>query len=354
MADERTEQPTAKKLRDARKKGQVARSRDLAVAGASLAGIVAVGRLGSRLVGGLGDRLTRDLTHFGDAPLHAVTAGELMGVVMSGASLVSLLVGPVALASIGAGLLLNGAQGGLIITTEPLKPNFGKLNPANGLKRLVPTQSGPDLLRVALCITVICWVSWRTIRAMLLDDRQLAWMTPLTAASIGWTRIESLLWNATWGLVVIGVADFALQRYRLRQALKMTKQEVRDEAKMQDGNPEVKGRIRRIQREMARRRMMSSVQRATVVVTNPTHYAVALEYRRGAMAAPVVLAKGRDHVAAAIKQRARDHGVPIVENKPLAQALYASAEIGQAIPAQLFAAVAEVLAQLIRLKQLVL
>jgi flagellar biosynthetic protein FlhB len=134
----------------------------------------------------------------------------------------------------------------------------------------------------------------------------------------------------------------------------MTKQELRDESKESDGNPEVKGRVRRVQREMARRRMLSDVRRATVVITNPTHFAVALEYKRGSMTAPLVLAKGQDHVAAAIREQARKHGIPLVENKPLAQALFKAAEVGEAIPAGLFSAVAEVLAQLIRLKQLVL
>jgi flagellar biosynthetic protein FlhB len=134
----------------------------------------------------------------------------------------------------------------------------------------------------------------------------------------------------------------------------MSKQELRDEARESEGSSEVKGRIRRIQREMSKRRMLGDVKRATVVVTNPTHFAVALEYRRGAMAAPKVLAKGQDLIAAAIREQARRFGVPIVENKPLAQALYKSADVGETIPAGLFAAVAEVLAQLIRLKQLVL
>ena len=164
---------------------------------------------------------------------------------------------------------------------------------------------------------------------------------------------ETLLWRVAWALALLSLGDYGLQHYRMMQ-LKMTKQELRDEAKENEGNPEVKGRVRRVQREMARRRMLSDVKRATVVITNPTHFAVALEYKRGSMTAPLVLAKGADQIALAIRERARKHGVPIVENKPLAQALFKSAEIGEVIPAGLFSAVAEVLAQLIRLKQLVL
>ena len=180
----------------------------------------------------------------------------------------------------------------------------------------------------------------------------LAWMSPMDAARAGWAQAESLLWKVAWGLAFLALGDYGLQRYRLMQSLKMTKQEVKDEAKQNEGNPEVKGRIRRIQREMARRRMLENVPKATVVITNPTHYAVALEYRRGEMAAPKVLAMGADHIALQIRERARKHGVPLVENKPLAQALYKTAEVGETIPAPLFSAVAEVLAQLIKLKQL--
>jgi flagellar biosynthetic protein FlhB len=138
----------------------------------------------------------------------------------------------------------------------------------------------------------------------------------------------------------------------MRKSLKMTKQEVKEEHKMLEGNPEIKGRVRRLQREMARRRMLAAVPKATVVITNPTHFAVALEYKRDAMAAPRVLAKGADHVAQRIKDVAREHGIPTVENVTLARALYANAEIDEVIPADLFEAVAEVLAYLVRLKQL--
>jgi flagellar biosynthetic protein FlhB len=134
----------------------------------------------------------------------------------------------------------------------------------------------------------------------------------------------------------------------------MTKQEVKDESKLQEGNPEIKNRVRRIQYEMSRRRMLSAVKTATVVITNPTHYAVALEYKRGEMAAPRVIAKGKDALALKIREKARDHGVPIMENPPLARALHANAEVGDFIPPDLFGAVAEVLAYLIKIKQLVM
>ena len=155
-------------------------------------------------------------------------------------------------------------------------------------------------------------------------------------------------------LAFLAIFDYALQRYRTMKQLKMSKQEIRSEANESEGNAQVKGRIRRIQREMARRRMIDDVKEATVVITNPTHFAVALQYNRDSMLAPKVLAKGRDILAARIREEARTHEIPIVENKPLAQALYKTVDVGETIPAQLFAAVAEVLAYLVRIKQLML
>jgi flagellar biosynthetic protein FlhB len=179
-------------------------------------------------------------------------------------------------------------------------------------------------------------------------------MTPIEAAHVAWAHLWTLVWRASLALLALGVADYAWQRWRLLQDLKMTRQEVREEARQNEGSPEIKSRVRRAQREMARSRMLKAVETATVVVTNPTHYAVALEYRRAEMAAPVVVAKGHDHMAARIRTVAREHGVPIVENVTLARALYKAADIGDTIPADLFGAVAEVLAYLVRLKQLIL
>jgi flagellar biosynthesis protein FlhB len=354
MSDEnRTEQPTQKRRDDARKKGQMARSRDLAVAAASVAASIALGRLGGRLLSGLGDELAKDLHHFGDTPLRVVTTGELQGLVIAGGATIGLLVGPIALATLAAGVGMQALQGGINFAPEALQLNFGKLNPMTGLKQLGFSRAGLDTAKTMLTVAVIAWVSWIVIDPMLEDGLNLAWMSPAEAAGAGWAYAESLLWRVAWALAFVAMLDFGLQKYRLTQSLKMTKQEVKDEAK-QNENPEIKNRIRQVQRQMARRRMMADVPRATVVVTNPTHYAVALEYRRGEMSAPRVLAMGADNVALAIRAKAREHGIPIVENKPLAQALFKSAEIGQAIPGELFSAVAEVLAHLIRMKQLVM
>jgi flagellar biosynthetic protein FlhB len=354
MADDnRTEKPTGKRLGDEREKGNFARSRDLGVAAASVAGTIALGKLGGALMSGLGDRLSSDLAHLGDAPLQEVGAGDLVSIVISAARLIVIVVGPIAMTTMIAGVALQGVQGGFHFATGALKPDLNRLNPVHGFKRLAPMRAGVETLKTFIAVAMIGWIAWLIVDALMHEGLSFAWMSPVEAARSGWAHAESLLWRVAWGLVVLAVADYGYQKYRFLQSMKMTKQEVKDEAKQQE-NPEIKGRVRKVQREMTRRRMLEDVKKATVVITNPTHFAVALEYRRGEMAAPKVLAKGADHIAFQIRDRARQAGVPIVENKPLAQALFKTAEVGETIPGTLFSAVAEVLAQLIRLKQLVM
>jgi flagellar biosynthetic protein FlhB len=351
---EKTEKPTAKKLKDTREKGQIARSKDMAVAAATIVGTIALGRLGGRLMNGLGERVARELAHFGDAPLRVFTSGDVTAMVTNSCLAIAVLVGPIAIATMTAAVAAQGVQGGWNFSLETLQLKWSRLNPVQGVKRFGGLQSGADTLKMMVSVTTIGWLAWGTVETVLADSTRMAWVTPVAAARIGWTHAESLLWNVAWALAVLSIGDYGLQKYRLLKQMKMSVQEVRDESKQQDGNAEVKGKVRRIQRDMARRRMISDVANATVVITNPTHFAVALQYRRGSMAAPLVLAKGQDHLAAAIREQAKKHGVPMVENKPLAQTLFKIAEVGETIPAELFAAVAEVLAQLIRLKQLTL
>jgi flagellar biosynthetic protein FlhB len=354
MSQDKTEKPTGKRLKDAREKGQIARSRDLALAAASVAATMALARFGERLLRGLGEVLARDLTHFADSPLRTVTTGDLSSMIFDGGRTMALLVGPIAMATMVVGVVTHGFQGGWSFSPKGLNLNWSRLSPAQGFKRFGMMQAGMDTLKTMLTVVVIAWLGWGAVDAVMLESEQMPWLAPVDAAKAAWRHMESLLWSVAWALGFLSLGDYGLQRYRIMSQLKMTKQEVKDEAKQQEGSAEVKGKIRRVQMEMARRRMMNDVPRATVVITNPTHYAVALEYRRGEMAAPVVLAKGVDQIALKIREKAREHGIPIVENRPLARGLYDTAEIGDTIPGPLFAAVAEVLAQLIRLKQLVL
>jgi flagellar biosynthetic protein FlhB len=354
VSDEKTEAPTQKRLKKAREEGQIARSRDLAVAGASVAATMALAALGARVVRGLIERLRIDLAHFGDAPLRTIEGGDLQQIILTGGAALALLVGPIALATMVVGVGVHGFQGGWSFSPTMLNLKWSRLNPGQGIKKFGVMQSGVETIKTLLMVTVIAYIAWKAVDLALLDSAALAWMRPIDSGRRAWYHAEQVLWRVAWALVILSVADYGIQYYRTMSQLKMTKQEIRDEAKAGEGSAEVKGKVRRIQREMARRRMMKDVATSTVVITNPTHFAVALKYDRATMAAPLVVAKGQDKVALKIREIARQQGIPIIENKPLAQTLFKTAEIGETIPAPLFNAVAEVLAYLVRIKQLML
>jgi flagellar biosynthetic protein FlhB len=358
MADphkgDRTEKPSPKRLKDARKRGQVATSRDLALAAGSLAatGVLVAG--GTQVLRQLEIQVENGLRTFASAPLRDLAVEDLMPIIAHGGLLLALTAGPIALAAAATGALAMVAQSGFNVSTGALSLNWQRLSPATGLGRLAPARAGVDTLKTIATCTVLAFLAWRVANDLLRDSSRLTWTAPIGSARVGWEIGIRMLWQMGFALLAIGAIDFGIQRWRLWSSLKMTRQEVQDEAKSTDGNPQIKARVRRIQRDMVRRRMLHAVPGATVVLTNPTHFAVALEYRRERSAAPVVVAKGRDLVAARIREIAREHSVPIVENPPLARALFQDCEVGDMIPGPLFGAVAEVLAYLIRIKQLVL
>jgi len=350
--DDKSEKATPKKLKDAKKDGQVARSRDLALAMSSLTATAMLVWLGPGMAQRLASNVAEGLIGLGGLSSHDIYPEDLASLVLRSGALIALLVGPIAIAAAMAGVGTAAAQGGLHFAPQALKFDLTRLSPAKGLKRLVPSQSWVDLFKTIVTVVVLAVIALQIGKALAIDGVRFAWMSSASAAGYGWGSATRLLWRAGFALLALGVADYALQRWRLLKSLKMTKQEVRDEGKSNDGSPEIKARVRRIQREMGRRRMLRDTAHATVVITNPTHYAVALEYRREKNPAPIVVAKGRDLLALRIREIARTNGVPIIENKPLARALHEGAEVGETIPAALFGAVAEVLGYLIRIKQL--
>lgn len=354
MSEERTEQATSKKLRDAREKGQVARSKEVHDAFQLAAALIALTWFGRVMVEGLSRQVVDGLESMGRKAHHSVTAGDFTGLAMEMGLTLIVLVGPIAAASILGGVGSVAAQGGWVLSWEPLQFNLNKLSPLKGLKRLAPSKAGLDLVRTLLIFIALGWVAWDLVNEMLRQSITLGRVTAEQAGALTWQSTALFLRRALIVFVTVAGADLFLQKFRYRQGLRMTKQEVKDESKMLEGNPEIKGRVRKMQREMARRRMLAAVPEATLVITNPTHIAVALEYHRERMVAPKVVAMGGDLMAERIKKVAREHGVPIVENVALARALFANAEVGDSIPGDLFEAVAEVLAYLIKLKQLVL
>ncbi|MCC6991614.1 MAG: flagellar biosynthesis protein FlhB [Acidobacteria bacterium] len=356
MADastgEKTEKPSAKKLKEARQKGNVPRSADLVAALSLLAVTSVMAQFGATSLGRLQQHLAGVLRGLGDSAHVAVTAESLGLLAQYDSVLLAIIVAPLMATAAATGLAGNLVQSGWVFAPERLTPNFNKLSPANGFKRFAPSQAGVTVVKAIIAVTIVASVLWSLGQEALADTPRLAWMTPAAAATEGWTWVWRLLVRGGLALLFLAGADVGWQWWRHYQSLKMSKQELRDEAKSSDGNPEIKARVRKIQRDMTRRRMLAAVKTATVVVTNPTHFAVALEYKRGSMSAPLVVAKGQDLLAARIREIAREHGVPIVENKPLAQALFKGAEVGDSIPGDLFGAVAEVLAYLVRIRQL--
>jgi len=351
---DRTEKPTAKRLKDTRERGQLARSRELSGALSFAAATVTLGWFGVRMITALAEQVVAGVARLGEHPTAAIDAPSLAGLMWTHANVLFSVVGPVAavagVVSIGASL----SQTGWAYSSKIVRFDWNRLNPATGFARLAPSQAIVEVFKSLLGMVVVCSVCYGVIREFQADVPRMLGMAPVDAARYGGGRAWALLWRSSLALVALAAADYGVQYWRWWSQTKMTRQEVRDEARSNEGSPEIKARVRKIQREMTRRRMLNAVKTATVVVTNQTHFAVALTYRRSEMAAPVVVAKGQDLMAARIRSVARKHDVPMVENVSLARALYKTAEIGDAIPAALFSAVAEVLAYLVRIKQLFL
>lgn len=344
---EKTEEPTAKKLEDARKEGQVAKSREIANA----AGLIVLflilkfgmGFLGPTLLGQFEYFYSR-IEEFTIMPSGFIPTAAFKTMLMQSFARMLIIMLPFLLLGFAAAFLSDFLQVKWKVTSKPLEPKFNKLNPVNGFKRIFSTQSLMELLKSFLKIGLIGWMAYSTIRDNF-DIIYLLFHMPL------WQGIQATAkivvdfgLKVSFLYIIIAALDFAFQKHKFHEDQKMTKQEVKDEYKEAEGDPQIKGQIRARMQEASRRRMMQQIPEADVVITNPTHYAVAVKYDNTANRAPVVVAKGQDYLAQKIKELARDNGVEIVENKPLARMLYTNVEIDEEVPPELYQAVAEVLA----------
>jgi flagellar biosynthetic protein FlhB len=344
VSDDRTEKPTPRRRQKARQSGQVTRSRDLAGAFAVLAVVMMAGWQREAILGPWGSLLRRM------ADQAAQPAGYGNGLEIF--RWTALAVVRAALPAMGlawlAALFASAAQGGLVVTGEPLAFNWNRLNPATNFKNLFSAAGLARTLKSLIPFGVVLYLTFgifvREWPALVGSSQ----MAPAGLLLLSLQIIFEISWKASLVMVIWGGVDYAFQWITREHSLLMTKQEVRDENKNSEGNPEIRGRIRRLRREMRRRWTLNDVKKATVVITNPDEFAVALEYQTETMAAPVVVAKGRNLMAQRIKEMARWEQIPIVENRPLARALYKTVAVGQAIPATLYTAVAEILAFLYR------
>ncbi len=274
--------------------------------------------------------------------------GELLTVFnrLAGAALKPLAV--LGLVLMGITLLLQMAATNLGFSLSRLTPKFERLSPASRLKQM-PANNMAHFMQAAVMIPVMFWLTWSLVRDRLPEILRLPIMPVASGAATAGLLLHDGLRKASFVLVVLGALMLVRERSRYSKRLKMSKQEIRDEGKETDGNPQIKARVRRIQRDMRRKNMMREVATATAVIVNPTHYAIALRYDQAGMTAPQVVAKGKNYLAARIRQRAVENQVPIIENPPLAQALYKSVDVGQEIPPHLYRAVAEILAYIFKL-----
>jgi len=348
---EKTEEPTAKKLSDARKEGQVARSQELIMAASLLALFLVlkifVGWIGKRLISLFGKTYSVfDVFTGAEENGPVIMMGLLRDIILD--TVIILL--PIFMSAILTAFIINVFQVKWQISLKPLQPKLNKFNPISGFKRIFSAEKLFDLLKSIAKVAIIGILAYTTLK----DKMQVLFR--LVDMEIGNAIVEigdlviSLGLKISAFYMIIGLADYIYQKLKFKKEMMMTKQEIKDEFKQTEGDPQVKGRIRQKMREAARRRMMQRLPEADVVITNPTHFACALKYDKTQNDAPVLIAKGADYLAEKIKEVARENFVPIVENKPLARMLYYNVELEQEIPEELYQMAAEVLRYVYSLK----
>lgn len=344
---EKTEPATPKKLSDARKEGQVAKSKEIA----NCLGLLFlflllkfwVGTMGTQFMGlykSFYEKIPTTVTFwYGFMPEQDVKLifQEMLLQVL-------LILAPILVLGVIIALVSDIPQVGWKPTTKPMQPKLSKLNPISGFKRFFSVNSLMELVKAIAKIGLIIYICYSYLKDKWPILFNLYDMDLMQAIALIGDIVTTLGIRISLFYMVIAVADFAFQKYKFKEDMKMSKQEVKDEYKQAEGDPQVKAKIRGKMREASQRRMMQSLPQADVVITNPTHYAVAIKYDPNVSDAPIVIAKGEDFLAAKIKEVAKEHKIEIVENKPLARMLYANVDVGQAIPPELYQAVAEVLA----------
>jgi flagellar biosynthetic protein FlhB len=345
--DDRTELPTARKLSKAKEDGQVARSSELPAAVIVIGSFMILMMMGGKLVQGLANIFASGLVFDRkslDRPqmLAGIFADQLVSAY--------LLIIPIVIFTVIAAVVSSGMTGGFLFSMQAVLPKAAKLNPWNGLKRIFGMHALVELAKSILKFTIVSSVLWWSIMSNMDSLIQLGQMGLEPAMSMAGSLIaQSALWVAL-SLAAIAVIDVPYQKYEFMKRMKMTKQEVKDEYKDMEGRPEIKAQIRRRQREMANSRMIQRIKDADVVITNPEHFAVALEYDPTGDGAPIMVAKGSDHMAAKIREEAKIHGIHLFEAPPLARAIYFTTELEQQVPEDLYHAVAQVIAYVFSLE----
>ncbi len=338
------------RLEEAKRKGQVSQSRELTSLVAFIAAATVIYAAGPSMVESLLDFM-RDVFRTDLSSRMDLTGTHVLSSTMMKALRVVAAVGlPIALMGFFVSALASFSQVGPIFTFEPISPDLNKINPLNGIKRLVSMKQAIEAVRLTFKVAVVVLIAYLMVKPEVMNASGRFLLDPTTEIHLYGSTAWRVLIALVSSLFLFAVVDFILQKREFNKGLRLTKQEAKQESKERDGDPMIKARIRAVQRDMARRRMMAAVKKADVVVTNPTHFAVALVYDKDKMSAPKVVAKGADFLAQRIKKVAAEAGIPLVENVPLARGLYKSVKVGQSVPRSLYQAVAEVLAYVYRLK----
>ncbi len=344
---EKTEPATEKKLSDARKEGQVAKSREIAnalgILGLFLVLKLWVGTMGNQFLAVFPDIYNRipEIVTFWDGQMSELDT-KLVFWEMILDSLI--IMAPILLVGFVIAFLSDVVQVKWKPTTKPLKPKWNRMSPISGFKRIFSVNSVMELIKSIAKIGLIVYICYSYLKDKWVLLFSLYDMPLMQALGLVAEIATDMGIRIALVYMVIALADFAYQKFKFSRDMRMTKQEVKEEYKQQEGDPQIKGKIRQRMREASQRRMMQNLPQADVVITNPTHYAVAIKYDPEVADAPIVLAKGEDYLAARIKEVAKENHIEIVENKPLARMLYANVDVGQAVPPELYQAVAEVLA----------
>ncbi|MGM0471490.1 MAG: flagellar biosynthesis protein FlhB [Bacillota bacterium] len=345
-AGEKTEDPTPKRRREAREEGQVARSQELSTAFTLLFGCIMLFFLMSSIINQTMEFMVKYFSQYIVMELDPTNFHSFLVEIMF---FIFQLIAPIMFTITIIGVLIGLFQTGFLFTPNVLQPDLSKLSPASGAKQIFSKRTLVEFLKSMIKVGIIGSISYSTVRDNLSDLITLSQMSLHSALDLVGSLMFSLAMKISLIMIVLGVIDYAYQKWEHEQQLKMTKQEVKEERKQTEGNPEVQKKINEKQQEIAQNRMMESVPEADVVITNPTHIAVAIQFEMDEMEAPVVVAKGKGEVAQKIKDKAKECEIEIVEEKPLARALYAEVEIDQEIPAELYQAVAEILAYVYQL-----
>ncbi len=344
---EKTEEPTARRLQEARKKGDVAKSMEVPSAAVLFAGLITLYMSSEYILG----QMYIVIKHYlGNAHTVEVTRESMTVIAKDSMYSAGLILAPLMAVIFTVALVANYAQVGVLFTAEKITPKFENLDVIKGVGKLFSKQTLANFVKSIAKLTTVALVAYFEIKKAYPSLLPLMDQPPISILAFMAKVAFWIFLKCALIIAVLAIADYAFQRWQFMEKMKMTKQEVKDEAKQTEGDPHVKGRIRSIQMQMARQRMMAEVPTADVVITNPTRLAVALKYDQASMTAPTVVAKGAGFVAKRIKEVAAENGVPLVEDKPLAQALYHNVEIDQPIPDNLFQTVAEVLAYVYGLK----